>query len=269
MRTPSSPSATTNTSTAASPSSSRATTAAGGPIKTGPARRSGTTSTALLRGAGPDSCPTYRGVGGYFDYFGSSAGPRSTRSPQSGPSAHGYYSWNIGAWHVVVLNSMCYAVGDAGPARPRSGGSGRTSPRTRTRSACSLTGITRASPRASPGATPTSVLSGRHSTNTAPRSCSWDMITSTSGSPPSRPPAQPARPVRASSWSGREGKISDGSSPLGRTAKGGFEPTACFVFGSTQRLTIGDSPVSLTAPRLTAVLPPASEGRCRPSQAVS
>src|SRR5215211_4401836 len=119
MRTPSSPSATTNTSTAASPSSSRATTAAGGPIKTGPARRSGTTSTALLRGAGPDSCPTYRGVGEYFDYFGSSAGPRPTRSPQSGPSAHGYYSWNIGAWHVVVLNSMCYAVGGCGAGSPQ------------------------------------------------------------------------------------------------------------------------------------------------------
>jgi chitodextrinase len=70
-------------------------------------------------GCGPDSCPTYRGVGGYFDYFGSSAGPRPTRSPQSGPSAHGYYSWNIGAWHVVVLNSMCYAVGGCGAGSPQ------------------------------------------------------------------------------------------------------------------------------------------------------
>jgi hypothetical protein len=33
----------------------------------------------------------------YFSYFGSSAG-----NP-----ANGYYSWNIGAWHVVALNSEC------------------------------------------------------------------------------------------------------------------------------------------------------------------
>lgn len=31
----------------------------------------------------------------YFDYFGTKAGPRSL----------GYYSFNLGAWHVIVLNS--------------------------------------------------------------------------------------------------------------------------------------------------------------------
>jgi acid phosphatase type 7 len=38
---------------------------------------------------------------GYFDYFGAAAGPR----PQ------GYYSYNLGAWHVISLNSNCTKIG--------------------------------------------------------------------------------------------------------------------------------------------------------------
>jgi hypothetical protein len=41
------------------------------------------------------------GAGGYFSYFGSAAG-------QSGK---GWYSYDLGAWHVVVLNSNCSQVG--------------------------------------------------------------------------------------------------------------------------------------------------------------
>ena len=37
----------------------------------------------------------------YFTYFGAAAGPPTT----------GYYSYDIGAWHVVVLNSNCGRVG--------------------------------------------------------------------------------------------------------------------------------------------------------------
>lgn len=48
------------------------------------------------------------GAAGYFDYFGKSAGPR----------AKGYYSFNIGRWHVVSLNSNCAIVAcDAGSAQ--------------------------------------------------------------------------------------------------------------------------------------------------------
>lgn len=40
----------------------------------------------------------------YFDYFGAAAGdPRD-----------GYYSYNLGAWHIVVLNSECKEVGGCG-----------------------------------------------------------------------------------------------------------------------------------------------------------
>jgi hypothetical protein len=41
------------------------------------------------------------GAAGYFNYFGSAAG-------QSG---EGYYSYNVGTWHLIALNSNC---GDAG-----------------------------------------------------------------------------------------------------------------------------------------------------------
>ncbi|MGA5299495.1 metallophosphoesterase family protein [Nucisporomicrobium flavum] len=36
----------------------------------------------------------------YFDYFGAAAGPRGK----------GYYSYEAGAWHVVVLNTTCLSV---------------------------------------------------------------------------------------------------------------------------------------------------------------
>ena len=44
------------------------------------------------------------GARGYFDYFGSAAGPRGK----------GWYSYDLGGWHVVVLNSNCSDVGGCG-----------------------------------------------------------------------------------------------------------------------------------------------------------
>ncbi|PYV35144.1 MAG: alkaline phosphatase [Acidobacteria bacterium] len=38
---------------------------------------------------------------GYFDYWG----------PTAGDPTKGYYSLNLGAWHIIVLNSNCGAVG--------------------------------------------------------------------------------------------------------------------------------------------------------------
>lgn len=47
----------------------------------------------------------------YFDYFGANAGDPRT----------GYYSYDLGAWHVVVLNSECVEVGgcQAGSAQEK------------------------------------------------------------------------------------------------------------------------------------------------------
>jgi hypothetical protein len=51
------------------------------------------------------------GASGYFAYFGAAAGE----------PGKGYYSYDLGAWHVVVLNSECGQVGGcrAGSAQER------------------------------------------------------------------------------------------------------------------------------------------------------
>jgi acid phosphatase type 7 len=37
---------------------------------------------------------------GYFGYFGRRAGPRGK----------GWYSWNLGSWHMIALNSECHRI---------------------------------------------------------------------------------------------------------------------------------------------------------------
>jgi acid phosphatase type 7 len=48
------------------------------------------------------------GASGYFGYFGRAAG-----DPDKG-----YYSYELGRWHIVSLNSECEWVGGCGPASP-------------------------------------------------------------------------------------------------------------------------------------------------------
>lgn len=50
-----------------------------------------------------------RGAAGYYSYLGAIAGPR----PQ------GYYSYALGTWHIVVLNSNCEQVGGCDAASPQ------------------------------------------------------------------------------------------------------------------------------------------------------
>ncbi len=49
------------------------------------------------------------GADGYYTYFGAAAGTRST----------GYYSYDIGTWHVVALNSECSQIGGCGVGSPQ------------------------------------------------------------------------------------------------------------------------------------------------------
>ncbi len=49
------------------------------------------------------------GAKGYFGYFGARAGD----------PARGYYSYDLGGWHVVVLNSNCGEVGGCGRESPQ------------------------------------------------------------------------------------------------------------------------------------------------------
>jgi len=46
-----------------------------------------------------------RGAAGYFDYFGARAGDRKK----------GYYTYRLGSWRVIVLNSMCKEIRRCGP----------------------------------------------------------------------------------------------------------------------------------------------------------
>jgi hypothetical protein len=48
------------------------------------------------------------GAAGYYKYFGAAAGD----------SSKGYYSYDLGAWHIVALNSMCENVGGCGTTSP-------------------------------------------------------------------------------------------------------------------------------------------------------
>jgi len=45
-----------------------------------------------------------KGASGYFQYFGKAAGD----------PAKGYYSYDLGAWHVVAVNSNCSEIGGCG-----------------------------------------------------------------------------------------------------------------------------------------------------------
>jgi hypothetical protein len=45
-----------------------------------------------------------RGAAGYFSYFGAGIGD----------PAEGWYSYELGAWHVIALNSECEAIGGCG-----------------------------------------------------------------------------------------------------------------------------------------------------------
>lgn len=49
------------------------------------------------------------GAAGYFDYFGALAGD----------PAKGYYSYDLGEWHIIALNSNCSAVGGCGAGSPQ------------------------------------------------------------------------------------------------------------------------------------------------------
>lgn len=49
------------------------------------------------------------GAEGYYDYFGAAAGDPS----------RGYYSYQLGSWHVVALNSNCSDIGGCGRTSPQ------------------------------------------------------------------------------------------------------------------------------------------------------
>ena len=97
------------------------------------------------------------GGDGYFDYFN---GPGVSDGP-AGPRGKGYYSFDLGGWHLVALNSNC-SRWPARPAPSRRAGCAPTSPRTRP-AARSPTGTTPATARGTTAAARPCSRSGRRS----------------------------------------------------------------------------------------------------------
>ena len=56
-----------------------------------------------------------RGAAGYFDYFN---GP-GRRNGRAGRRGQGWYSFDVGDWHLIALNSVCDEVGGCGPGSPQ------------------------------------------------------------------------------------------------------------------------------------------------------
>jgi hypothetical protein len=54
-------------------------------------------------------CDTTGSAAGYFGYFG----------PAAGSAGQGWYSYDLGAWHLVALNSNCAKVGGCGTGSPQ------------------------------------------------------------------------------------------------------------------------------------------------------
>ncbi len=55
------------------------------------------------------------GAAGYFDYFN---GPGRQSGP-AGNRGQGFYSFDIGSWHVIALNSECEQAGGCSPGSPQ------------------------------------------------------------------------------------------------------------------------------------------------------
>ncbi|HLO34186.1 MAG TPA: DNRLRE domain-containing protein [Anaerolineales bacterium] len=53
--------------------------------------------------------PSNAAAAGYFNYFG----------PAAGNQGQGYYSYDIGTWHLIALNSNCSDAGGCSPASPQ------------------------------------------------------------------------------------------------------------------------------------------------------
>jgi hypothetical protein len=54
------------------------------------------------------------GGAGYYQYW-----KQKTGQDQAHQATNGYYSFELGAWHIVVLNSNCSAVGGCGSTSPQ------------------------------------------------------------------------------------------------------------------------------------------------------
>jgi hypothetical protein len=59
--------------------------------------------------SGGTGCDSSGQASGYFQYFGTAAGDPTK----------GYYSYDVGTWHIIALNSNCSAIGGCGAGSPQ------------------------------------------------------------------------------------------------------------------------------------------------------
>jgi hypothetical protein len=153
------------------------------------------------------------GAAGYFDYFGAAVGTRGK----------GYYSYDVGAWHVIALNSACGKVGGCGPGSPQE--QWLRADLAAHPADCTLAYFHK--PRFVSGTDTTSVDTfWRTCTPPVARLCSAATGTSTSGSPPRTRTAPPTRTGSASSSSAPAGRTWAASGPCRPTARSGPRPSA-------------------------------------------
>ena len=129
------------------------------------------------------------GAKGYFDYF-NGVGVQSGRA---GDRSKGYYSFNIGAWHIIAINSNCASVGGCGAGSPQEQWLRADLAANPTR-ARSRTGTIRGSAPARTGTTRRCRRSGRRCTTIALTSCLLVTTTITSGSVRRLRRVSPTRP---------------------------------------------------------------------------
>ena len=125
------------------------------------------------------------GASGYFAYFGAAC---------RRPGGKGYYSFDLGAWHLIALNSQLHEAiaARAAPARRRTQLAAGRPRRPPDAPARSPTGTSRGSPPAGTARQPRlRRRSGTPSTPRAPTSCSTATTTTTSASRRRRPTGRP------------------------------------------------------------------------------
>ena len=145
----------------------------------------------------------------YYRYFGTAAGDPTK----------GYYSYDIGGWHIVALNSNCSFVGGCGAGSPQE--QWLSADLAAHPANCTLAYWHH--PRFSSGehgSDSTYTASGRRCTTPTPRSCSSATTTTTSGSPPRRQAERSTSHAASESswWAPVEGTCGR-SRASGRTAR--------------------------------------------------
>jgi hypothetical protein len=63
----------------------------------------------ITSGSDATDCDTTGNASGYYSYFGAAAGVQG----------QGYYSYDLGAWHIIVLNTTCSKAGGCGTNSPQ------------------------------------------------------------------------------------------------------------------------------------------------------